>query len=528
MNKKDTARYLVFLSLIAIAFFLRFYNLDERVFHHDEAAVGYFTYKLFDDGLYAYNPSFHGPFMYFATSEMFRLFGDSVFTARLLPALLGASMIFFLFPLRRYTGNNGIVLIAFFLAFSPSFLYYSRFYREDIFMSFFSLLALFCAVKYTEEHVKDGYSILRIVYLFILGAALASLAALKENAYIIMALLVFFLVLIFIREKWYQGLIDKIKRHDRKVTIISAEGMFLVLSGLVFFSLYYTGHPLDLSGMKDAIEKAVLHWYEMHRIERMGGPFYFYLPIMALYELPVMAFGFAGLVHYYNKNDMFMTFIGYWAITNLIIYSYLQEKVPWLILNPLLPLTIIAGAYLGKILPGLKFNNRTGAFVIIFLIASSSYFIYSGALLNYSHYTDPAEPLIQAAQPPQKFSEFLDKINEISSQYNNRSTDIQVLDTGVETQFLWYLRHYDNIKWKVSIESDLVAPIIVVHDTDGDESEADIVKRRLRFDYERLDSAKMSWYWFKTSDITPGYLLYREMDRPPGEYRVVLYYMPKY
>jgi len=81
---------------------MRLYYLDERVFHHDEAAVGYFTYKLFNDSVYSYDPSFHGPFMYYATSEMYRLIGDSDYSSRLLPALLGAHhfLFFFLFFLR--------------------------------------------------------------------------------------------------------------------------------------------------------------------------------------------------------------------------------------------------------------------------------------------------------------------------------------------------------------------------------------------------------------------------------------------
>jgi len=36
----------------------------------------------------------------------------------------------------------------------------------------------------------------------------------------------------------------------------------------------------------------------------------------------------------------------------------------------------------------------------------------------------------------------------------------------METQFLWYMRHYGKIKWKVNVDSDLDAPLIVVHDSD--------------------------------------------------------------
>lgn len=73
MNKKNFALYVIFILIIVLAFFLRFYRLDERIFHHDEAAVGYFTYKLFNNGIYSYDPSFHGPFMYYVTAEIFRL-----------------------------------------------------------------------------------------------------------------------------------------------------------------------------------------------------------------------------------------------------------------------------------------------------------------------------------------------------------------------------------------------------------------------------------------------------------------------
>jgi predicted membrane-bound mannosyltransferase len=321
----------------------------------------------------------------------------------------------------------------------------------------------------------------------------------------------------------------------------------------------------------------------------MGGPFFYYLPTMVLYELPIFVFGILGISHYgccenkkikvlkylliywiivdvlylisktypgsnrflpvsymppsiivflplliyailtvMRSKNLFVAFLTYWALTNFIVYSYIQEKVPWLVLNPLLPLTIIAAIYLNEIIPNLKLNSRNGIITLLIIIVTSSFFVYSSVEFNFKRYTDPAEPLIQAAQPPQKYALFLDKINEISMQYEGNSTQIQVTDGEMETQFLWYLRHFNNVRWKVDINSTLDAPLIVVHDGDEAESEADIVKHNLRTDYERLDSAKMSWYWFKESDITLDYLLYRKMDREPSEYRIVLYYRPKH
>ncbi len=592
MNKKNWAFYIAFLLLVALAFVLRFYRLDERVFHHDEAAVGYFTYKLFKENVYSYNPAFHGPFMYYTTTAIFKELGDSVYSSRVLPAVFGSSMLLLLLPLRKYIGQSGILISGFFITVSPYFLYYSRFYREDIFISFFSLLIFICAVQFVEHYSREmnKLNILIIsVYAGIAAVSLASLVALKENAYVMLVLIFAFLVLMFIRERWYAGLTGKIKSFDRRLWFLFAQILFFLIMFLVLVSLFYTGNLFDITGMKSAFMQAVSHWYEMHRIERMAGPFYFYLTLLALYELPVLVFGLLGIAHYgccekkkekiltvfllywiildlmyYIKSiypdsgkylpisyvpdsiiifmpllvlailtvlksrSIFAGFLIYWFLINLVTYSYLQEKVPWLVLNPLLPLVIIASAYLSEILPELNLRSVFKIIAICTIILMMAFFVYSSLQLNYSHYTDPAEPLIQASQPPQKFSSFIDKINEISQQYDGNSTEIQVTDIELETQFLWYLRYFNNIRWRADVNSTFDAPLIAVHDSDGNDSQAIRVGRRLRTDYERIDSARMSWYWFKPSDIRLDYLLYRKMDREPSEYRVTLFYKPKY
>jgi len=601
MNKRRSGLYLVFFIIIILALILRLYHLDERVFHQDEAAVGYGTYKLFNEGVYSYDPAFHGPFMYYVTSEMYRLLGDTIFASRLLPAILGVSMILLLIPLRNYIGNSGMLFAAFFLALSPSFLYYSRFYREDIFVSFFTLLALVSAVKYAEAFDKDrqkgsllnyrfisGYSIERIFYLALFGISISSMAALKENAYITMALIALFLFLFFIRERYLRSPIDRMRRPDKEFIIHIVEGIFLILLILVVFSLFYTGSILDIAGMKTAVEKAISHWYEMHRIQRLGGPYFFFLGLITLYELIILVFGIIGMFYYGFRDkkkskllivlllywaavgimyliadnyafagrflpttylqssiiiflpllllgiigvlyiqNLFFAFLIYWVLTNFFVYSYVQEKVQWLVLNPLLPLLIICAAYLGELLPRLNIKSISGTFTIIFLISSGLFFIHSSIQLNFINYANTSEPMVQASQPPQEFSQFVTKIFEISSQYNNQSTRIQVIDENLETLLLWYARHYPDVEWKVNLDDKFNAPLIVVHDSNGNETEADVMQRNLGSDYVRLNSTKMSWYWFRSSDLTPEFILFKTMNRPPdNERKFALFYKP--
>src|SRR4029077_14554123 len=43
------------------------------------------------------------------------------------------------------------------------------------------------------------------------------------------------------------------------------------------------------------------------------------------------------------RSDPFLRFLVFWALASLAIYGWAREKVPWLTVHPLLPLTILAG-----------------------------------------------------------------------------------------------------------------------------------------------------------------------------------------
>ena len=247
-----------------------------------------------------------------------------------------------------------------------------------------------------------------------------------------------------------------------------------------------------------------------------------YLQSSIIIFLPLILLGIIGILYIRN---LFFAFLTYWVLANFFVYSYVQEKVQWLVLNPLLPLAMICGAYLGELLPGLKIKSRAGALTIVFLILSSLFFVHSSLQLNYINYASTAEPMVQASQAPQDFSEFITKMFEISSKYYNQSTKIQVTDESIETQLLWYARHYPNVEWKVSMDARFDAPIIVTAGSDVNETQADVMERNLGSDYIRLNSASLSWYRFRPSDLTPEFILFRKMNRPPdNEHRFALFY----
>ena len=136
--------------LVALALALRFYDLGARPFHHDESQDAYFSWVFQRDGDYKYDPLLHGPLRFYLTAAMYTLFGASDFTARLAPALMGTSMVALMYPLRAQLGRIAAYAAAVLLAIGPSFLYFSRFAREDIYIAAITLAMLVVTFRFFD------------------------------------------------------------------------------------------------------------------------------------------------------------------------------------------------------------------------------------------------------------------------------------------------------------------------------------------------------------------------------------------
>ena len=148
----------VFLLIFLVAIILRFWHLDLKLFHHDEAIHSWFSFTLLTKGTWVYDPSYHGPFLYYVTAGMFSLFGASDLVARLLPALFGTMLIPLVYCIHRlgYITKTQTLVVALFLAISPDMVYFSRFLRHDIFMLFFTMLLLVALLYYFERGQSCG------------------------------------------------------------------------------------------------------------------------------------------------------------------------------------------------------------------------------------------------------------------------------------------------------------------------------------------------------------------------------------
>ncbi|MDY0129359.1 MAG: TIGR03663 family protein, partial [Methanosarcina vacuolata] len=354
--------------IIFFALSIRLFDLGERVFHHDESVHASFTLRLLETGQYRYNPAYHGPFLFHSTAVVFHFLGINDTTARLIPVFFGIAAILLLFLLKKELGERGVLWSAFLLSFSPSMVYFSRFFRNDPIIVFCTLATVIGGIRYLE----NLHSPKRYPYLILTASSLAIAVSSKENAYLIILMFGAYAGIYSLYRFYSDWKKEKLSLKKTLVLKISAIFPFIpevLLSGTLFIlivMLFYTSLFRTPETLFSIVERAFSHWMEMHRIERIGGPFYFYIPILLVYESPILIFGTAGIVHFLKKkgeNASFFMFLSYWAVASLLLYSYLQEKVPWLVVHIVLPFGILAGAYLGDFFsraPGRRQKNLLG------------------------------------------------------------------------------------------------------------------------------------------------------------------------
>jgi len=397
----------VFLLIFLVAIVLRFSQLDLKLFHHDEAIHAWFSFDLLTKGTWVYDPSYHGPFLYYVTAGMFSLFGASDLVGRLLPALFGTMLIPLVYAIYRigYINKIQTLFAALFITLSPDMVFFSRFLRHDIFMLFFTLLLL-VALLYYFERGKTRFAIIAAI-------AMAGALCCKEEMPVIIIIFASF----FIYAVWKGKFVLPLQwKKDLVLFVIIVLGLMGIL---------YSAFGAHLETLQYGWLEAIRHWTDMHNQQRLGGPWYYYAPLYLLYELPIFLLAIFATLQFivsgftlppvftrvknwilhrrfelsckelaetsirqmkaaqagFSKSDEFFRFCIYWMILSMAFYAYVGEKVPWLLIHQLLPMCFVA-VY--------KLNWQKIAFALIgclFLAVMTSHVAFVPADIN--------EPIIQ-------------------------------------------------------------------------------------------------------------------------------------
>src|SRR5579875_54968 len=251
--RSRTPEQWAFFALFLLGAILRLWGLGDKPLHHDESLHAYYAwqYKL-NPSSYQYDPLLHGPFQFHVIPFFYVLGkilgtpdnGVNDFTVRLLPALMGMAMVVMPYWLRNQLGRWGALSMAFLLAISPTFVYYSRFVRDDIYVTCCTLLIVVAAIQYSQTR-QIGWLITGVVALLISYASM-------ENTFFTIATFGSFLVALLL---WDLGprLGELLFRQDNgRTQAVAGRTLLLVPFGIVMALLALVGLHW-LSNLSDTI-----------------------------------------------------------------------------------------------------------------------------------------------------------------------------------------------------------------------------------------------------------------------------------
>lgn len=504
-------------ALIA-AGLLRLLSLTEKPLHHDEGVNGFFLTALFRHGFYRYDPAnYHGPTLYYfglltttLNSLVYGKYGLSTFAIRLVPALFGIGIVWLILRLRRHLGAFGSIAAALLVAVSPGFVFFSRYFIHEIPFIFFTL-ALIAAVMRFRETSKPKY-------LMWASVSAALLFATKETSIITVAVL----LLAHACTSLYMGLRTKFAsvsvdgrpraekaalaskdeiagRDSRKLRNqwIAATAIFVAVY-VLFYSSFFTNFP---QGVFDSVR--TFGYWGRTGVTQYLSPWYTHLDWLAQEELPVLAPGGLGIVAaLYQARSRFAVFSAFWAMGITAAYSLVPYKTPWLAINILLPLAIMAGYLLGQ---GFEFGTRIhGRLVqgaaILGLLAAVAFGSYQAVDLSFFRYDDDSIHYVYA-HTRRDFLLMIDEIESLASR-NPAGKNIGISVMSPEHWPLpWYLRDYPGAAYwgRVTPGSE---PIIIALDSQSPE-----IEKSMGVLYRR----------FHTYELRPGNLLvlYLRHDQRP-------------
>ncbi len=417
---------IAFVGLMVVAVLTRLWDLGPRALHHDESIHAYFSNYFLKTGNYTsptgpglggYDPTYHGPFLYFVTALAFWLFGTSDAITRLMPALFGIVLVGLCWLLRPFIGRLGALLAALLVVLSPSISYYSRSLRHDIFALTGTFMLFLGILWFVRTHQSKW------VYLGAVGFTIAY--ASHELTYIIAFIFVLFLVLAAF---FYEPIASRVRAYMGRVAeepvnpVLSAweslrvQRWTLIGALLVFLGIYvvlYTNLLTKPNLVLNGFYKGLEYWLSQHREARGNQPAFYYTMLMFIYE-PLALFtglgtlGFMLVKWLRGEGDMppeedeaefeqpevadeygialpsvetlrgfALSFLAFWSVAAYIGFSIAGEKMPWLNMQVAFPFTLLASAGLARLLTSVQWREvwraggaLLGVVVVLFIFSA--------------------------------------------------------------------------------------------------------------------------------------------------------------
>ncbi len=482
--------FLFFLTLAALG--LRLPSLGNRPFHADEAVHAIKFRELWEKGVYRYDANeFHGPTPYYAALPVVALRGRATIAEtresdyRLAIALFGAGMVLLLWLASDGLGRSATIIAALLIAVSPAMVFYSRYFIQEIPLTFFTLAAIVCGWRYLQSR-KTGWAI-------VTGICVGLMIATKETA-----VLSFIAALVAwggaVRGPWV-SVRSKESREaigenpepptsenspPRPLTPDLRALAYMLLAALLTACLFLTGFGTNMAGPIDYLKSYTPWLGRAHGTDIHLHPWNYYLRILIWpesekggplsTELLIVGLAMVGsAVSIFRPRNLppdtapgFARFIAVYTLVLTVLYSAIPYKTPWCLLTFLSGMVLLAGsgaATLLLILPGKPLKARA----VLLLAAGMAHLGWMAYRVSFIHFADTKNPYVYSPTAPE-VNALKDRVEALAHAYPQGD---QMVVSVVWTDdyywpLPWYLRRFPNVGYWHAIPPEIAdSPVIL-------------------------------------------------------------------
>ena len=458
-------------TLIAIALPLRLPKLEQRPMHTDEAVHAYKFGDLLEKGFYQYNPKkFHGPTLYYLTlipawfNSAQRYADINELTLRIVPVFFGVLLVLMPLLLSNGLGRLSMIVASILTAFSPAFVFYSRYYIHEMLLVCFTFGLIASGYRYTQGK-KFRWALLTGIFLGLCHAT-------KETCIIALGSMLLALVLTLLMHLDQSGSILKSVKETKCWHAVTGVAVAAIVSAL-FYSSFFN----NTWGILDSLYAYTFYFKQAGQNELHIHPWYYYLKMLIYSRFAtgpiwseafiVLLAGIGFVVAMTRKgivacNVYLLRFIVFYTISMTVLYSAVPYKTPWCMLGFLHGMILLAAVGAVAVI---KLCPMVLAYVFVglLLIAGGAHLAWQSYQANYKYYADTANPYVYAHTSKDVFT-IVERIEEVIQAYSNdRNMPIQVICPGYDYWPLpWYLRSFTHVRYQIEVADDVpIEPVII-------------------------------------------------------------------
>ncbi len=497
-------RWLTLAIIVAVAFWLRTRDLDNRPMHADEANQAVKLGELIESGRYAFDPrDHHGPTLYFAGAAVAWIRGERTLTAltettvRLVPAFFGTVSVLLIAALATTGASRAAtrdkitaaptdmrgraapswpgLAAAAFLAVSPPSVYYSRYFVQETLLVTFTLATFLCVVLWWRRgHL--GWAIAA-------GVSAGLMQATKASAPLFLACAAVAAVAAIALSRQSGGSTATAStplsrsRHWKRALLFAVGSAFLTAA------LNYSSFGTHPAGVRDALgayahaltrfgaaaeptghEKAWWYYLRMFGWYREGG--------MVWHQIAFSPLIVAGVLLAIKRcrQDPFLTWSAVYAVLVAGAFSYFAYKTPWHAVHFIPGFALLAASAVAAI--GWGWIGRIVGFALTLVTIVTLY--QQTQRVAFLRPADQRNPYAYVHSTPD-----VRKYRAVAEAAGAAAPDQPIRVISDEYWPLpWYLRGIDNVGFYTTPPEELDGALLIVA---ADQAEA--VRARLRRTY---------------------------------------------